>query len=330
MSCRIGVDTLGSESPTQHIVQGVIEFARANPSMQFLCIGREQDLGPIQDEGIDVLLCEEAVRQHESLGEILRSETEFSMRIGLKLLTSGEINAFVSTGNTAALMALGRHELPRLPGCQRPAIVKRFEGKSSPFWLLDLGANIARKHRLLVQYAYMGTAYAKSMNLIAEPRVALLNIGTEAHKGPAILRQVAAELSRQHALNFVGFIEADLMFDGIADVIVADGFSGNLALKSLEGAAQITHHYLRETLEEAVLTNHEIAARIARKVNSRLNSQSYNGASLIGLDGVVIKSHGRADSVGIIAALNLARDEVKAAIPNRLKMHFENFPNKLS
>ena len=323
MEYRIGVDTLGSESPSRLIVQGVIEFARANSACEVLCIGRTHDLAPARSEDLAVIECEKAINQHDSLVEILRSESSSSMHVGLNLLAEREIDAFVSTGNTAALMALGRHTLPMLPGWIRPAIIKRFEGKKSPFWILDLGANIARKRNLLLQFAYLGTAYAKSMHLTTKPRVAVLNIGAEAHKGPEVLRRVAVELSRQRLFDFVGFIEADLLFDGFADVVVTDGFSGNIMLKSLEGAAKITHHYIREALDKAALSNHELAESIARNVNSRLNSQSYNGASLIGLDGVVIKSHGHADNVGIEAALKLARDEVHAAIPKRLKMHFQ-------
>lgn len=323
MVYRICVDTLGSESPSRLIVQGVIEFARANSACEVLCIGRTDDLAPVRSEGLAVVECDNAINQHDSLVDILRSESSTSMRIGLNLLAKHEIDAFVSTGNTAALMALGRHTLPMLPGWIRPAIIKRFEGKKCPFWILDLGANIARKQNLLLQFASLGTAYAKSMHLTTKPRVAVLNIGAEAHKGPAVLRRVAVELSRQSHFNFVGFIEADLLFDGLADVVVTDGFSGNIMLKSLEGAAKITHHYIREALDEAALSDHELAESIARKVNSRLNSQSYNGASLVGLDGVVIKSHGHSDNIGIEAALKLARDEVQAAIPTKLKVHFQ-------
>lgn len=315
---RLGVDTLGSETPTREILFGVEQFSAVNPECQLCCIGRRTELQSTLTEPHTIVHCDEAVAQHEPLSDVVRDHRRSSMRIGLEMLAQNHIDAFVSTGNTAALMAVGRQVLPMLDGVLRPAFIKQFEGKAQPFWMLDLGANIVCKPALLLQFAQMGSSYASAISGLVKPRVALLNIGSEAHKGPLVLRDTAHQLSHLRTVSFVGFIEADRLFDGDADVVVTDGFSGNLALKSLEGAATITRHFMLNAVREAALDKHEVVQQVTQHVDSRLNAQSYNGASLIGLNGVVVKSHGRSDRIGIVAALNLARDEYRASIPSRL------------
>lgn len=316
----IGIDTLGSETPTSQIIQGALEFARRRSECKLTFVGREDELACVHDSGHNVVVCHESVTLYESLVSVLRRKRNSSMKVGLQLLAHGEIDGLVSTGDTAALMALSRQVLPMLPNFDRPAIIKRFDGTKQPFWMLDLGANIARKVKWLIQFAQMGSAYATAIGSIQRPRVSLLNIGSEARKGPQILRETASELSKITSLNFVGFIEADRLFDGTTDVVVTDGFSGNVALKSIEGATRIAHHIIDQELHSG-LDESETARSVAREVREKLNAQAYNGASLIGLNGVVVKSHGRTDRIGIGAALQLARDEIEARVPGHLKNH---------
>ncbi len=322
--CRIGIDTLGSETPATEIIQGALEFARTNSECQLTFVGREEELRCVKEFGHAVVACDASVSQYEKLVSILRNDYPTSMKVGLQLLKNGEIDGIVSTGDTAALMALSRQALPMLPSTDRPAIIKRFDGKSRPIWLLDLGANIIRKLSLLVQFSLMGSAYATAMANLQSPRISLLNIGSEARKGPQVLRETAAALARTRGLNFVGYTEASRMFDGDSDVVVADGFSGNIALKSIEGATGIALHFIASELKSAGLNESEIAVSVATRVRDKLNAQSYNGASLIGLDGVVVKSHGRTDRVGIGAALGLAREEIVANLPAQLRQGLHN------
>lgn len=317
-SCNIGVDTLGSETPTSEIIQGAMDFARIRTECSITFIGRRDELQHAEDSGHSVVVCPDSVTLYKSLVGVLRHNRSSSMKVGLELLASGEIDGFVSTGDTAALMALSRHVLPRIPSFDRPAIIKRFDGKQQPYWMLDLGANVARKKSWLLQFARMGSSYAMTVGSVKQPRIALLNIGSEARKGPQILRETASELAKISNLNFVGFVEADRLFDGSSDVVVTDGFSGNVALKSIEGATRIAHHIIDQELHTAGLNDSEIATSVAQEVREKLNAQAYNGASLIGLNGVVVKSHGRTDRIGIGAALQLARDEIEARVSEHL------------
>lgn len=317
----IGIDTLGSETPTSEIIQGALEFARTRSDCRLTFVGRKEELQCAHDSGHKVVVCQDSVTLYESLVSVLRRKRNSSMKVGLQLLANGEIDGLVSTGDTAALMALSRQAIPMVPNFDRPAIIKRFDGRQSPFWMLDLGANIARKVNWLIQFSRMGSAYATAIGSNQQPRVSLLNIGSEARKGPQILRETASELSKITSINFVGFIEADRLFDGTSDVVVTDGFSGNVALKSIEGATRIAHHIIDQELHSAGLNESEIAISVAKDVREKLNAQAYNGASLIGLNGVVVKSHGRTDRIGIGAALQLAYDEIEARVPGYLKSH---------
>lgn len=322
---RILVDTLGSETNAQQIVKGSIEFSRRYPDCQLAFIGRQSDLASAGAKHFETYICNDFVDQRESLVSVLRSDRRPSMKLALEKIANGEFEGMVSSGNTGALMALSRQTLQMLPGIDRPAIIKGFRGKVSPFWMLDLGANIVRKESLLIQFAHMGSAYAESIGQQSHPRVALLNIGAEAHKGPQLIRSTAEVLADDQSINFVGFIEADRIFDGIAEVVVADGYAGNIALKAIEGAAGLAHAFIRSALVSADLETSALALEVANSVVSQLNTQTYNGASFVGLDGVVIKSHGRTDEIGICAALEQAREEISANVPVRVRSQYSKF-----
>ncbi len=317
--CRIGIDTLGSETPTSEIIQGALDFARVHTECRLVFVGREEELRCVREFGHAVAACEESISQYDSLIGILRHNRDSSMKVALQLVASSNVDAVVSTGDTGALMALSRKLIPMLPLVDRPSIIKRFDGKRGPVWMLDLGANIIRKLSLLVQFAKMGSAYAKAIGRLDRPRISLLNIGSEARKGPQVLREVASQLSKNATLNFVGYTEADQLFDGTTDVVVADGFSGNVALKSIEGAIGISHYFIENELRAAGLDDSELAISVAQRVRDKLSAQAYNGASLIGLDGIVVKSHGRTDRVGIGSALLLAKEEIQAGVPSFLR-----------
>ncbi len=321
-SCRIAVDTRGSETPTDEIIRGAVHFARECTDCNISFIGRPEDLREVQEQGFEVIDSPVSIGEHKSLWDVLSNERQSSMRTGLDYLAARRVDALVTTGYSGALMGVSRQCLPMLAGISRPALIKQFKGMKGSFWMLDLGANTFPKASVLVEFALMGSAYASALSHLKSPRVALLNIGSEANKGPQLLRDTAQLLSKRRDINFIGFMEADLLFSGQADVVVADGFAGNICLKSIEGAVGFATYYIQQAVSEAGLADHKIAQQVVGGVSTRLNSQSYNGASLIGLDGVVIKSHGRTDRVGIGAALKLAQLEVSAGVPKRLSAHF--------
>ena len=317
---HIAVDALGSESPTEHIVIGARDFITSNPDCALTLIGRRRDFSDLSEDRCHIIDCPTAVPQHATLLDVLRNKRDSSLRTGLNLLASKRVQALVSAGNSGALMVLGRQIVSVLPGFTRPAMIKQFTRTSGSFWMLDLGANLARRRSLLHEYARVGSAYASSVGGLNEPKVALLNIGAEAHKGPQYLRDTAVNLARDQGVNFVGYIEAHLLFEGIADVVVTDGFTGNIALKSIEGALAVAQQHIRASFEVSDFPEEE---SVVNAVDATFNAQTYNGASLVGLRGVIVKCHGNTNHIGIRSALALAKHEIIAQVPQRLEAHFE-------
>ncbi len=235
----------------------------------------------------------------------------------LTLLANKQVGAVVSAGNTAALMALSRRFLPMLPGIDRPAIVKPLTGRDGACcWLLDVGANLNCAPERLRQFAHMGTALAQAVGGAAAPRVALLNVGAEHSKGPHTIRCAAELLASDPAIHFVGFLEANGLFDGAADVVVTDGFAGNVALKAIEGAAGMAEALLRRELASG--TQGAPLRGVLERLSAAYNPQHYNGASLIGIRGVVVKSHGGADRTGFRHAVAQAHRELLGGVAERL------------
>jgi phosphate acyltransferase len=279
-----------------------------------------------QTSSIAIRHATQRVEPNDSLSEVLRHKSDSSMRQALTLLAEQQVDAVVSGGDTAALMALSRLLLHMIPGIERPAICKALQGMHGTFWMLDLGANIDCTARQLHHFARMGSILAEHVSAIAAPRVALLNIGTESRKGPELLRVVADLLAQDPQLNYVGFIEGNGLFSGHADVVVADGLVGNIAVKSIEGAARMAGHLLRgwldrlSPLEQAAMA---LARAKLTRLRHELNPQRYNGASFVGLTGVVVKSHGSADVEGFCSAIEEAMLEVGGQIPLRLAAQFQ-------
>jgi glycerol-3-phosphate acyltransferase PlsX len=260
----------------------------------------------------------------ESLSEVLRHRPDASMAVCARLVKSRQADAMVSSGDTRALMALSRRYLGTLPGLQRPAITKAFNGEQGTFWMLDLGANIDCSARVLLQFAKLGKTIASlSDGRDSANRVALLNIGTEQGKGPQILNE-AAELIRNELgdVEFVGFVEPNELFEGRADLIVCDGFVGNLLLKTLEGTAM----HLGRTIQKGLLGGSwltKLGVSLARPdieaIRDELDPQNYNGALLAGIrDGVVVKSHGSTGALGFRNAIQQTRVYLDADLTTKL------------
>jgi glycerol-3-phosphate acyltransferase PlsX len=230
------------------------------------------------------------------------------MYMAAGLLRRGEAQAMVSAGNTGALIMIGRHLIKTITGIQKPAIVASIPGTSRQSYLLDVGANLDCTAEQLFQFAVMGSILAKSLTA-SEARVGLLNIGVENHKGTDEVRRAAKILSECSAVNFIGFIEANELFEGVADVVVCDGFIGNVTIKSSAGVANVVNKLLAEQLVSGRYTEAMTA------FGAQINPQRFNGASLLGLQGSIVKSHGNATVEGFVYAIQQAIREVENNVP---------------
>ena len=321
---RIAVDTLGADIKSSELIEGALQFCDEHDGIELTFIGRRHEVVNAARMGHRYEVCHEFIQQTDPLIRALRYRTRPSMRVGLELLRDGKVDGFVSTGNTAALMALSRQILSMLSGIERPAIIKEIQALHHRFWMLDLGANITRKSKLLVQFARLGSAFASGVGRVSNPRVALLNIGAEDHKGPEVIRTAAEEIAEETPLNFVGFIEADKLFQDQVDIVVADGFAGNIALKTIEGMLSITNDLFLAELSRFAPLDQSTRSKATAHVAQTYNPQKYNGASFVGLNGVVVKAHGATDRVGIGAALQQAVDEIKADVPRRVSTSYQS------
>jgi glycerol-3-phosphate acyltransferase PlsX len=254
----------------------------------------------------------------------MRQKHQSSMRIALDLLAEQQVDAVVSAGNTGALMAMGLLVLKTLPGIDRPAIAASVPTRSGQCLLLDLGANVDCDANQLQQFARMGSALV-AVEGVNKPRVALLNIGVESNKGNDLVKAAAELLSRDAHIDYCGFVEGDTLFRGTADVVVCDGFAGNIALKVCEGAASLIAKKLKQHFSRTIFTR--IAAIFAlpvlRALYRELDPQQYNGACLLGLRGVVVKSHGNSSITGFESAITRAVNAVENNLLDAIARHSE-------
>lgn len=261
----------------------------------------------------------EVVGMSEAPADALRKKKDSSMRIAINLVKEGVAEAVVSAGNTGALMATAKFVLKMLPGIDRPAILAELPAIGGTVHMLDLGANTVSSPEQLFQFAVMGSIVTSDIRNIERPRVALLNIGVEDTKGHGSVRD-AATLLNESSLNYVGFIEGSEIFSGKTDVVVTDGFTGNVALKTMEGTVGLASHYLRRAFTRNLFSKLQalIARPVLRNLAVEMDSRNYNGASLVGLNGIVIKSHGSADSHAFQHAIETALVEVRNQVPQQI------------
>ena len=274
-------------------------------------------IGP--DERCRIVAASEVVTMSDSPADAVRKKKDSSMRVAIDLVKSGDAEACVSAGNTGALMATSKFVLKMLPGIDRPAIIAELPTFKGKLHMLDLGANTVCDASQLFQFAVMGSIVATDVAEIESPRVALLNIGAEEAKGNDTIKEAAALLSNS-SLNYIGFIEGTDIFSGKADVVVTDGFTGNVALKTMEGTVGLAKYYLRRSFTRNWFAR--LQALLARPALSRLaaemDSRNYNGATLVGLNGIVIKSHGSADAIAFQHAIDTAIVEVRNQLTQQI------------
>jgi len=241
------------------------------------------------------------------------------MRVAINLVKEGRAGACISAGNTGALMAISRFVLKTLPGIDRPAIITTIPAIGGHTHMLDLGANVDCTAEHLHQFALMGSVLVNAIDGIEQPRIGLLNIGSEELKGNEQIRD-AAKLIQGSGLNYIGFVEGNDIYTDKADVVVCDGFAGNVSLKTSEGVARIVSYYLKQEFSRTLLNRLVglLALPILKAFRQRIDPRKYNGASLLGLQGVVIKSHGGADAVAFANAIEIARVEIRKSVPTQI------------
>ncbi len=268
---------------------------------------------------LSIVHTSEVVEMSESPVDALRKKKDSSMRVAINLVKDGSAAACVSAGNTGALMATAKYVLKMLPGIDRPAIITKLPAIGGTIHMLDLGANTLCTAEHLFQFAVMGAIVTADITGIEAPRIALLNIGAEDSKGHETVRDAAALLSAS-SLNYVGFIEGSELFSGKTDVVVTDGFTGNVALKTMEGTVGLVAHYLRRAFTRNWLAKLQaiVARPVLRNLAVEMDSRNYNGATLVGLNGIVIKSHGGADSYAFQHAIDTAVVEVHNQVPKQI------------
>jgi len=277
----------------------------------------------------EIVATDSVVTMDEPPASALRNKKDSSMAVALGLVKAGRVSACVSAGNTGALMALGRSLLGTHEGIDRPAFISEVPTLSGHCHVLDLGANLDCTSKQLYQFALMGSIVSRAVDDCAQPRVGLLNVGRESNKGNELVRETAELLSAQSLLNYIGFVEGDDIFSGHADVIVCDGFVGNIALKTSEGLAKMIGELLKQALQKNLFTR-VVGALLSptfKKLSAQINPHNRNGASLLGLEGIVIKSHGNADASSFCQAIKRAVREVETNVPQLisesvLKHHF--------
>ncbi len=314
MTARIAIDCMGGDHGPSVTVPAAIQFLAEHPTAQLILVGKEDVLRPLLGSQVDhvglrLVHATEVVGMDEPPALALRNKKDSSMRVAINLVKAGEADACVSAGNTGALMAISRFVLKMLPGIERPAICAPVPTVGGHTHMLDLGANVDCTPEHLLQFGIMGAMFVAALEHKDQPRVGLLNIGEEEIKGNEVVK-AAAELLRASGLNFVGNVEGDGIFKGHADVVVCDGFVGNVALKTSEGLAQMLASSLRSEFKRNWLT--KLAALIAISVlnnfKKRFDHRRYNGAILLGLKGISVKSHGSADVMAFGNAISRAHE----------------------
>ncbi len=317
---------MGGDHGPSVTLPAVFEFLRRDPDCAAILVGREDELRAEVDlvaaefgSRLVIRHASEVVAMDEPVASALRSKKDSSMRVMADLVKDGTANAAVSAGNTGALMAVSRFVLKTLPGIDRPAICSILPSQRGATYVLDLGANVDCTPEHLLQFGIMGSLLASALEHVERPTIGLLNIGEEDIKGNEVVKR-AAELLRASDLNFAGNVEGNDIFKGTVDVVVCDGFVGNVTLKASEGLAQMIGGALKEEFSRNLLT--KLAALVAMPVlksfRRRFDHRRYNGASLLGLRGIVVKSHGSADQLAFGCALERAAEAARQRLPEKI------------
>ncbi len=332
MSLTIALDGMGGDHGPRVVVPAALTALSAQKDLKLILVG-DPELLTVElsahraraGERLEIQPASQVVAMDELPSSALRGKKDSSMRVAIDLVKQGRAHACISAGNTGALMATARFVLKTLPGIDRPAICAALPTIKGHTHVLDLGANVDVYADTLYQFAVMGAALTSAVDNIEAPTVGLLNIGAEEIKGNDRVKE-AARMLEESDLNYVGFVEGDDIYAGKVDVVVCDGFVGNVALKTSEGVARMIRHYLTNEFKRNLVTKlvGAMALPVLNAFKAKIDPRKYNGASLLGLQGIVIKSHGGADKMAFANAINEAVMEVRNNVPQRISRQLES------
>lgn len=327
MAISIAIDAHGGDHGISVTVPAAISALASNSELSIILVGQEDPLNrelvkhnASLSDRLSIIHASQIVGMDESPALALRGKKDSSMRVAINLVKESSANACVSAGNTGALMATARFVLKTLPGIKRPAIVSAIPTMHGYVHFLDLGANVDSPAEVLQQFGIMGSILVQSLGKNENPKVGLLNIGHEDVKGNETVK-AAGELLKNSPVNYIGFVEGDDIFTSDIDVIACDGFVGNVSLKTMEGLAQMISSTMKEEFNRNILTKFAglLAMPVIKALRSRLDNRRYNGATLLGLKGIVIKSHGSADVYAYTQAINEAYREVQHQVTDKIQ-----------
>lgn len=327
----IALDAMGGDNGMDIVLPAALEMLKKEPSLALILTGIEPDIRSrlngrenTYKDRLSIKHASQVIEMDDQASHALRTKKDSSMRVAINLVKNGTADACVSAGNTGALMATARFVLKTIPGIDRPAICTAIPSINGHVHVLDLGANIDCTPDHLFQFAVMGAELVTAVDNIERPRVGLLNIGEEEVKGIEKVKETAEKLA-DSPLNYIGFVEGNDIFYDKADVVVADGFIGNVALKSSEGAAKMISHFMKEGFNKNILTRLAglVALPVINTFKKKIDPRRYNGATFLGLRGIVVKSHGGADAFAYANAIKIAMLEVEKAVPQRISTRVE-------
>lgn len=327
----ISVDAMGGDNAPDVVVEGIGLALQRVPDVRFLLYGREEQLVPLLDRHHRVKMVtevrdtQEVVSSAAKPSAALRTGRNSSMRRSIDAVAAGEADGIVSAGNTGALMAMAKFVLKTLPGVDRPAIATVFPTLRGRLVMLDLGANVECNANNLVQFAVMGEVFARTVLGLEKPSVGILNVGAEGLKGNDAVKKAAAILQDSSlSIRFYGFVEGDDIAAGTVDVIVTDGFTGNIALKTIEGTSRLLKEFLKTALSSSPRARlGALLARPAlRAMQARVDPRHYDGAMFLGLNGVCVKSHGGTDALGFSNAIRVAAELIADGVNEGIKQDF--------
>ncbi|MDX5151668.1 MAG: phosphate acyltransferase PlsX [Acidiferrobacterales bacterium] len=326
MAITVSLDAMGGDHGLPVTIPAALSALEHDAELRLILVGKEADIlpevestRPFKEGRLLVRNATEVVGMDEPPAQALRKKKDSSMRVAINLVKEGEADACVSAGNTGALMATARFVLRTIEGIDRPAICTILPTMHKHVYMLDLGANVDCTPEHLLQFAVMASALVNATESNAAPRVGLLNIGEEEIKGSELTKG-ANELLQEADLNYIGYVEGDEIYTGDADVIVCDGFVGNVALKTTEGLAKMISQFMREEFNRNIFAKLSaiVALPVLKAFRRRVDPRRYNGATLLGLQGTVIKSHGGADALSYETAIHYAVVQAKTRVPGQI------------
>lgn len=338
MTLRIALDAMSGDHGPSIVIPAAAKILAEFDNVELIVVGDEKVITPLINQqstkiqqSFSVRHATQVVEMDELPSRALRYKKDSSMRVAINLVKQGEADACVSAGNTGALMATARYVLKTLPGIDRPAIISAIPNmEETTTHVLDLGANIDTSAEHLFQFAVMGSVLTEAVDNLANPRIGLLNIGEEEIKGNEQIKDAAKRLNAISGINYIGFVEGDDINKGTVDVVVCDGFVGNVSLKTTEGVAKMISHYVKQSFNKNWLTRLAalICLPILKNIRNKIDPRRYNGASLLGLRGIVIKSHGSADELSFSYAIREAIIEVQKNVPSKISQQLATLLNE--